>query len=152
MAGSPAGTGVREPTMGGMNCGAGLARTPSRKELHLGRARHGAVPQGALNKPGLALVVLVHEAGVHAQVRLPVHGLVPEGALQDHAGGPLEVRLFLVGHVPPPLLLQLQDALGLVERCKLLFAADHLKECGSVFNKKSTISLVKHYGERTSRG
>jgi hypothetical protein len=70
-----------------------------------------------------------HEAGVDAQVRLLAHGRLPEGALQDHAGGPLEVRFLLVGHVPPPLLLQLQDALGLVERCKLFFAADgHLKE------------------------
>ena len=89
----------------------------------------GAVPEGALDQPGLALVVLVHEAGVDAQVRLLAHGRLPEGALQDHAGGPLEVRFLLVGHVPPPLFLQLQDALGLMERCKLFFAADgHLKE------------------------
>ena len=41
------------------------------------RAGHGAVPQGALDEPGLAFVVLVHAAGVDSEVRLPAHGLVP---------------------------------------------------------------------------
>ena len=108
MAGSPAGTGAREPTMVWMNCLVGLARTPSRKD------RHGAVPQGALDEPGLAVVVLVHAAGVDSEVRLPAHGLVPEGALEYHAGRALEVRLPLVRHEPPPHLFELQDALGLL--------------------------------------
>ena len=128
MAGSPAGTGAREPTMVWMNCLVGLARTPSRKELRT-CVPPATVPfRRVLDEPRLAFVVLVHEPRVHAQVRLPADCLVPEGALQDHTGGPLEVRLPLVRHVSPPLLLELQDALGLVERRKLLFAADcHFK-------------------------
>ena len=107
-----------------MNLLRGTSTTPSRKDRKASVARHGAVPQGALDEPGLAVVVLVHAAGVDSEVRLPAHGLVPEGALEYHAGRALEVRLPLVRHEPPPLLFELQDALGLLQRRELLLAAD----------------------------
>ena len=130
MAGSPAGTGAREPTMVWMNCLVGLARTPSRKELSTWVApatvpfrRVRSISRASRSWCWCMRPECTRKSGSLLTVSCP------RARVQDHAGGPLEVRLFLVGHVPPPLLLQLQDALGLVERCKLFFAADgHLKE------------------------
>ena len=95
---------------------------------------HDAVAERPLDEPGLPRRVLVHEAAVHAQRGLLAHGLVLEGPLQDDAGGPLEVGLSLVRHVPAPLLLQLQNPLRLLQGCELLLSTDyHFVKRGSVF-------------------
>ena len=138
MAGSPAGTGAREPTMVWMNCLVGLARTPSRKELRtcvppatVPFRRVRSMSRASRSSCWCMSPECTRRSGSQSTVWCPRARCRITRAARLKSG-------FLSSHVPPPLLLELQDVLGLLERRKLFFAADgHFKK-SYVFNKKST--------------
>ena len=109
---------------------------------------HDPVAERPLDKRGLALPVLMHEAAVNVQVGLARHSRFPERPPDHGLGGPLEVRLSLARHELLPLFSEQKQLPRFLVGRSLLFYRNHvgafvfLQRKATILNKNKDQNIM----------